>query len=63
MATTCDIPKTCSVSVGILPFTLWNFNSLVVDHLLSGCFLISGGFFMIVHMLFRGYSLVILSVL
>ena len=63
MATACNVPKTCSVLVGILPFTLCYFNSLVVDHLLSGRFLISGGFFMVVKTLFRGYSLVILSVL
>ena len=37
--------------VGILLLTLWC-NSLVVDHLLSSCFLISDGFFMDVHMLF-----------
>ena len=37
------LQKTCSVLVGILPFTLWYFNSLVVDYLLTGCFLISSG--------------------
>ena len=52
MATTCNIPKTCSVLVGILSVHLCYFNSLVVDDFLSGCFLISSGFFMVVHMLF-----------
>ena len=40
--------------VGILLFILWYFNSLVVDHLLSSCFLISSGFFTVVNMLFLG---------
>ena len=62
MATTCNIPKTCSVLVGILSVHLCYFNSLVVDDFLSGCFLISSGFFMVVHTLFWGYSLVILAV-
>ena len=49
--------------LGYSPFVLCYFVLLVVDHLLSGCFLISGGFFMVVHMLFWGYSLVILFAL
>ena len=54
MATTCNITKNLQCVSWDTPFTLWYFNSLVVDHLLTGCFLISSGFFMVVHMLFLG---------